>query len=198
VKVLEHRKSARLLDFGNNGDDDSQKSNMVVFKFDKDSISFLSYEFYDVNSGYSNILNVEAKKSIQLNTWTHVAVTYDGEYGFLYVNGTQVGSTQLLNSGPLKVIRNNCFIGKSSLANETSLANAYFDEIRIYKVALSQSEINLLTTNSQPTTTTRKKGCADSLPKITCENLIRSYRNFCENSMKMNMECMKSCNRTDC
>jgi hypothetical protein len=74
--------------------------------------------------------------ALPLNTWTHVAATYDGATLRLYINGAQVSSQP--HSGAIVTSTGALRIGGDS-------AGEYFqgllDEIRIYNRALSPSEI---------------------------------------------------------
>jgi len=76
--------------------------------------------------------------TLPLNTWSHLALAYDGATLRFYVNGQLVGSKAQtgsipVTSGPLGIGGNNIW------------ANEYFsgriDEVRIYNRALSQPEI---------------------------------------------------------
>jgi hypothetical protein len=72
-----------------------------------------------------------------LNTWTHLASTYDGSMLRMYLNGVQVGSTTVTGnmktgSGPLR-------IGGNSLWGE--YFQGLIDEVRVYNRALTASEI---------------------------------------------------------
>ncbi|HET6379494.1 MAG TPA: LamG-like jellyroll fold domain-containing protein [candidate division Zixibacteria bacterium] len=81
------------------------------------------------------------------NTWTHLAMTYDGATLRLYVNGTQVASRPLTGAavatnGPLR-------IGGNSIWGE--FFRGLIDEVRVYNRALGQSEIqDLMTTPLSP------------------------------------------------
>ncbi len=81
---------------------------------------------------------VRGTGALPLNTWTHLAVTYDGATQRLYVNGSLVGSRPqtgptAAGNGALRIGGNNAF------------PNEFFrgavDEVRIYNRALSASEI---------------------------------------------------------
>jgi hypothetical protein len=74
---------------------------------------------------------------LPLNTWTHLAVTYDGSTIRLYVNGTQVATKAVSGSiisstAPLR-------IGGDSVWGE--YFTGLIDEVRIYNRALSATEI---------------------------------------------------------
>jgi PKD repeat protein len=84
---------------------------------------------------------------LAVNTWTHLAATYDGTTQRLYVNGSQVASRpqsggMQVSSGPLRVGGN-------------SVWGQYFrgriDEVRVYNRALSASEIQSDRNSALPT-----------------------------------------------
>src|SRR6266446_2472758 len=75
--------------------------------------------------------------TLLLNTWTHLAATYNGAMFFLYVNGTVVASQPVSGNippsiGPLR-------LGGNSIWGEYFAGT--IDEVRIYNKALSQTEI---------------------------------------------------------
>jgi len=75
---------------------------------------------------------------LALNTWTHLASTYDGTTLRLYVNGTQVSAKTL--GGAMPATANPLRIGGNGVWGE------YFagliDEVRVYNRALSVGEIS--------------------------------------------------------
>jgi hypothetical protein len=80
---------------------------------------------------------VNGTAALPVNTWSHVAGTYDGTTLRLYVNGTQVTSKAVTGSivsstGPLR-------IGGNSIWGE--YFRGRIDEVRIYNRALSAPEI---------------------------------------------------------
>lgn len=85
------------------------------------------------------------RTTIPLNTWTHVAGTYDGVNMYTYVNGVQVGRTThvgsiFTNSTPV-------LIGKSErqLSNyPTSFFNGSIDEVKIFNRFLSAEEVQTI------------------------------------------------------
>ena len=74
---------------------------------------------------------------LTLNTWTHVAMTYNGSIIRLYVNGTQVATRSA--SGSITTSGNALTIGGSSTFARWFAGT--IDEVRFYNRALSQSEI---------------------------------------------------------
>ena len=81
--------------------------------------------------------NVFGTATLVANTWTHLAATYDGATLRLYVNGTQVSSTA--RTGNLATSTNPLQIGGDSLYGQNF--SGMIDEVRIYNVALTQSQI---------------------------------------------------------
>jgi hypothetical protein len=81
---------------------------------------------------------VTGTTKLALNTWTHIASTYDGAVLRFYVNGTQVSTVNV--TGNMVTTANMLRIGGS-----TTLSTQYFagliDEVRVYNRALSQAEI---------------------------------------------------------
>jgi concanavalin A-like lectin/glucanase superfamily protein/Big-like domain-containing protein len=80
---------------------------------------------------------VKGTAQLALNTWTHLASTYDGSMLRLYVNGNQVtskvvGTTINATSRPLR-------IGGNTVWGE--YFQGLIDDVRIYNRALSPSEI---------------------------------------------------------
>ena len=100
--------------------------------------------------------NYPAKGStiIQNNTWYHAAVTYDGRYYKLYLNGIQDGATT--DTGANRLPRwdsiQHAGLGTAMTSAGVSGAAGYFqgvlDEARIWNYARSQSEI-MTTINQQ-------------------------------------------------
>ena len=74
---------------------------------------------------------------LSANTWAHVALTYDGSFMRLYLNGSLVDTTgtsqgNVPSTGPME-------IGCADAFNE--FFNGQIDEVRVYERALSQGEI---------------------------------------------------------
>src|SRR6185295_11995350 len=97
---------------------------------------------------------VGAPSAIPLNTWTHLAQTYDGSTIRLYVNGTQVASAA--RTGALQTTTSPLWIGGNNPYGE--YFQGRIDDARVYSRALSASEIvtdmSLPVGGSTPTDTT--------------------------------------------
>jgi len=74
---------------------------------------------------------------LTVNTWTHLAGTYDGVTLRLYVNGVQVSSRA--ETGPIGVSTNPLQIGGDAFYGQYFLGK--IDEVRIYNWALSGPQI---------------------------------------------------------
>lgn len=80
---------------------------------------------------------------LPLGLWEHLAVTYSNSYGKIYVGGKLCVSGQLDKALiPNNLKRNLNLIGKSGFSVDV-LANAEYDELKIYKRALSAEEISI-------------------------------------------------------
>ena len=82
-------------------------------------------------------LDVKATSTIALNTWAHLAATYDGSAVKLYINGVEAVTAAAASyaSGA-----SNLFIGRRPDNEEKRFAGR-IDEVRIWGVARTQSEI---------------------------------------------------------
>jgi hypothetical protein len=89
-----------------------------------------------INTGGSD-LPVAGTASIPINTWTHLAATYDGTSFSLFVNGSNVGTSTSI--GAIRTSTSPLRIGGNAIWGE--YFSGRIDEVRIYNRALSQSEI---------------------------------------------------------
>lgn len=104
------------------------------------SVVFALYLDLVVRYYGSDELNVYSDDYIPLNTWSHIVGVLDEAYnGKLYVNSNLI--KQSTSSGfPLNIIRDSNFIGKSWFDGDP-LADAVYDDLRIYSRSLSVDEI---------------------------------------------------------
>jgi hypothetical protein len=80
---------------------------------------------------------VHAPTALQVNTWTHLAASYDGAQILLYVNGVQVAARN--ETGRYEQNLNPLWIGGNALYGEHFQGK--LDDIRIYNRALTPAEI---------------------------------------------------------
>src|SRR5437762_3296180 len=81
--------------------------------------------------------NLAAPSALAVNTWTHLAATFDGAMVRLYVNGVQVASQA--QATPLRTTTGTLQIGADSYAGENFAGR--IDEVRLYNRALTAAEI---------------------------------------------------------
>ena len=81
----------------------------------------------------------QANDQIPLNQWSHIAATLSGTTATIYINGVASGSANF--PVPANVIRNNNYIGRSNWGWGDPAPSASFDDLRIWNVAKTGSEI---------------------------------------------------------
>jgi hypothetical protein len=81
--------------------------------------------------------NAEGTATLPLDTWSHLAATYDGSSLRLYVNGSL--STTFLVSGALAATADALRIGGNTIWGE--YFRGLIDDVRVYNRALTSSEI---------------------------------------------------------
>jgi PKD repeat protein len=112
----------------------------------KEQPSNLAYALYAGSSsnrpmGYvynSSSQGLSGNSALPLNTWTHIATTYNGSTLRLYVNGSQVSSRSVSGS-IIRTSRSLRIGGNAIWSNE--FFRGRIDEVRIYNRALSSSDI---------------------------------------------------------
>ncbi len=97
-------------------------------------------------NGNEQVLEASSAANLQSGTWTHVAVTRQGNSAKLYINGvvTATNAAMTLKPSDLGVTTNN-FIGKSASISDPALSGKV-DEFRIYNGAINTGDIALLAT----------------------------------------------------
>jgi hypothetical protein len=120
--------SSRIFDFGNGQENDNVFLTMLT------TTPKLA-EFTFTGSSYKIILTSPV---ISLNEWYFISFVLSRTTGYIYVNGNQAGTGTLFI--PNSIIRTNNYIGKSNWATDSN-ADAIYDEIKIYQVALTSSQI---------------------------------------------------------
>ena len=89
----------------------------------------------------SNITyDIVAANALDFNQWQHLAFTYDGSYIRLYKNGIIVDST--VANGTIIQNTQSFMLGALDWQGSLFHLNGRLDEIRLWDVALSQTEIN--------------------------------------------------------
>jgi len=114
----------------------------VVMKEQPGQLTYALYANNDNNrpSGHLFVGSdtpVDGTSQLPLNSWSHVATTYDGTTARLYVNGSEVASRTL--GGGVTTSTNPLRIGGNGVWGE--YFSGSIDEVRIYRRALSPGEI---------------------------------------------------------
>jgi hypothetical protein len=114
----------------------------VLMKEQTGGLAYSIYANSDTNRPSAHVFigaetDTRGTAQLALNTWTHLAATYDGSVLRLYVNGAQVstrtiGGNILTSTSPLR-------IGGNSIWGE--YFSGLIDEVRIYNRALTASQI---------------------------------------------------------
>ena len=85
----------------------------------------------------SSVPTIFAPSAVPVGAWSHLAMTYDGSQLRIYVNGLQVASQAV--TGTIAPSNSPLWIGGNSPYGE--YFSGRIDEVRVYRVALSQAEI---------------------------------------------------------
>ena len=99
----------------------------------------LGFAFYDNTPGSGGYRNIQTTNSSYYNgTWHHIAVTHDGTTYTVYFNGVSVNTnTQAISNSPFG--SDSAFIGSRGWRDR--FFQGQIDEVRIWNVALTQTEI---------------------------------------------------------
>jgi hypothetical protein len=119
-----------LLDFGNNLNNQKPIDD-VIFGIKN---GFLFATIFQGPS-FSSTVNTTSGNTIQFDTWYHVAITFGGSTGYLYLNGKQIGNNTNMKA-PLNVNRTVNIIGKI-----TDNFKVYLDELKIFSGSLNSGEV---------------------------------------------------------
>ena len=130
IRLNEHVSWARIIDFGNG----ETSNNIILASSNGVPAQPVLLIYYDTNPN----TRVSAIPSLEIGNWTHVAFTFDGTTGKIYMNGTF--SAQNYFSRPDQTTRIYNYVGKSNIAIDTNL-NADLDDLMIFNRSLSDSEI---------------------------------------------------------
>ena len=93
----------------------------------------------DINPG-GNLQTIQWTNPLPSNVWTHVAVTFDGTQGVLYVNGSPVVTNTSMNLLPLNVAPQTNTLGQSKFTADPYF-NGQYASFRVYSWALTPQQI---------------------------------------------------------
>ena len=102
-------------------------------------------QFQLVNSSGTSV-NVSSSTNVNYGEWVYVVGVYDGSMVWIYVNGSVQGS--VAQSGNILAFNQPLYIGASGLPGE--FTKGLIDEVRVYSVALSATQVQALYDSSLP------------------------------------------------
>jgi hypothetical protein len=139
---------SRVIDFGN-----GPASDNILLAFECGSSLLPAFGLY---SGSILISQFNSGQALTLNTWQFLAATYDGSNMYIYINGVLLASDTFVYYALPSMIRVNNYIGKSNWAVD-GYTDSYVDDLRFYRISLTQSQINTLM--NQPDTSSTLSAC---------------------------------------
>ncbi len=116
--------SSRLIDFGNGAG-----NNNILIQVNDGSTSKIRFSIIQGSSEMA----ITSNYIMPLHQWVHIAVSYDGVAGRIYINGVEDVNGSIHN--PLPVVRNNCWIGRSAWTGD-GFTNMIIDEFKIWNSTL--------------------------------------------------------------
>ncbi len=126
----------RIFDFG-------QSQDVYMFLTTQASDNGQKVRFAISLTGNTHEQQLDGLAAIPINAWHHVAVVLGPSGGFLYLDGTQVGSNTTMTYRPADIgAQPNCYIGKSEFSDP--YLDGDIQEFRVYDRALSSSEVAAL------------------------------------------------------
>jgi hypothetical protein len=145
-----------LFDFGNGSPNDNVYLGMYNQTNETNTMYASVYNFFTYKA-------IQTKSIIDLNKWYFLSFVLSKTKGYVYVNGNEISNGTLFV--PNNLNRTSNYFGKSNYDN-ISYADAIYDEIKIYQIALSSSQImneyqissnltNIINICSTTTTTTQ-------------------------------------------
>jgi len=137
VKLSSNAMWSRIFDFGSG-------TGVNMFLTPQGGAARIRYAI--TTSGSGGEQQIDGAAALPTESWQHVAVTWTGNVGTLYVNAVQVGQNASMTLKPSSLGNTTLnYIGRSQY-NDPYLAGLV-DEFRIYNRALSAAEISQLYTN---------------------------------------------------
>ncbi len=119
----------RVIDFGNGASNDNI---ILILNHPTNNCPLLAV--------YPGNYMLTAPKPLELNKWSHIAVTVGADKAKMYINGSIVAVDDASNYLASNVTRNNCYIARSNWTGD-DYSNAMFDELRIWNTARTQQQI---------------------------------------------------------
>ena len=104
-------------------------------------IGFKNMMFYiEISNASNEIIPMSSVNPVSMNNWTHVAFVLKNTTGYMYLNGIENYNSPL--PAPIKIDRKLNFIGQDYYNSSLYLAEAIYDNLKVYKGAMTAEEIN--------------------------------------------------------
>lgn len=97
-----------------------------------------------------DVYGIRGSTTLPLNTWTHVAATWDGTTVRIYVNGV-LDNTPVARAAPITTDTRDMYIG--GRIGGTDVVAGSVDDVRFYSRALTAAEVVSIMQTTQPTVT---------------------------------------------
>ena len=101
-----------------------------------------------------NDTSVFSSDPVPTGVWTHVAVTINGSLTTFYINGQLDGLTNQNRGNPIDQTTNDVCLGREQYSGSLPAGRWFFngemDDVRIYNVALTESQVQNVMTNVAP------------------------------------------------
>ena len=111
-----------------------------------------------------NDTSVFSSTGVPLNTWTHVAMTINGDLTTFYLNGQVAGAANQDRGNPIDNTATQVSIGREQYSGSMPAGRWFFngqlDDVRIYERVLTQAEIQAAMAGSPPISQPRIGGFA--------------------------------------
>jgi len=148
IKVNTEQSWQRVFDVGINAHLDSAPYTGGKYFFLTTQNAASQIEIAITTNGFSTAQFLYTKSIVQADGWRHVAVTIDGSQGVVYVNGPGITGTKTTNNTltlrPIDLgTMDYAYFGKSPWTVDPYF-DGQFDEIRVYRRALSAAEVQTL------------------------------------------------------
>jgi hypothetical protein len=122
---------ARLIDFGN-----GQNANNLIATI---SYGLTLNPSLNILTGSTTVVRAISTQKLKLNQWQFLALTFNGTYSSVYINGSLTAETNNTFTMPT-LTRSLCFVGKSNWA-ANGYSSSYVDELKFFNKSLTQQEI---------------------------------------------------------
>lgn len=150
VKVNTAQNWQRVLDVGINAHADSNSSSGTKYFNLVPQNDSSQLELAITTNGYGNQETLRGSPINVASGWKHLAVSFDGSQGALYVDGQRVAITSNMSLSPADLgVIDYAYLGLSQFAVDPHF-DGQLDEVRIYRRILTAAEVQTLAQLTEP------------------------------------------------